>query len=274
MSSSTTVNGQTKVRSTKLNRRKSRTTQPTHPLSIIKQWLVNNQIRTPSQTPILTLGMPLTVLSSLAAIHFLVDQPYTSKFFILSHFNPSTQLYNKGPRDWAFVTTWVLTFTLLRALFMEYIFYPFFYRYAPTPAPRRATRFAEQAWSVFYYTISFTIGFCLIQNSRYWGDIHEVWAGYPQIESSGFFKAYYLIEAGFWVHQILVLNIEARRKDFWQMFCHHIITCTLIFMSYSFNATHVGNVILCIMDFSDILLSVRIPSSVAYRLARETAQVP
>jgi len=38
------------------------------------------------------------------------------------------------------------------------------------------------------------------------------------------------------------------------MFCHHLVTCTLIFMSYTYNVTKAGNVILCIMDLSESLL--------------------
>ena len=134
---------------------------------------------------------------------------------------------------------------------------------APHPTPRTATRFAEQAWSVSYYSISFSIGLYIALNSPCWGDLRELWAEYPQIESDGFFKGYYLVEMAFWLQQVFVLNIEARRKDFWQMLCHHIVTCTLIFMSYTYNVTRVGNAILCTMDFSDILLSV-LPNPVLY----------
>jgi len=83
-----------------------------------------------------------------------------------------------------------------------------------------------------------------------------MWAEYPQVENSGDFKAYYLVELAFWLQQVFVLNIEARRKDFWQMLTHHLVTCALIFMSYTYNVTRVGNAIICVMDFSDILLSV------------------
>lgn len=200
--------------------------------------------------------MPLVALCVLCTIHLLVDQPYTSKFFSLSHFNPSTQLYSKGSWDWAFVVTWVLFFTLIRGILMRFVFQPFFCAFAPNPTARTATRFAEQAWSASYYSVSFLVGLYIAFNSPYWGDIRELWAAYPQSESDGFFKAYYLVETAFWLQQVFVLNIEERRKDFWQMLCHHIVTCTLIFMSYTYNTTRVGNAILCIMDFSDILLSV------------------
>lgn len=221
---------------------------------------MQNQIRMSPHLLFLQVGMPLTALSALGAAHLFVDQPYTAKFFALSHFNPATQLYNKGQGDWPFVFTWVLLFTLLRVVLMRYAFEPFFYHFAPHPTIRTATRFAEQAWSVLCYSISFLGGLYIVLHSPYWGNTRELWAGYPQIENDGLFKAYYLVEMAFWIQQVFVLNIEARRKDFWQMFCHHIVTCTLIFMSYTYNVTAVGNVILCVMDFSDILLSVPSPS--------------
>jgi very-long-chain ceramide synthase len=203
--------------------------------------------------------MPLTVLTALTTVHLLIPQSYTAKFFSLSHFNPSTQLYNKGSSDWPFVITFVLIFTFVRAVLMRYVFSPIFYRIAPHATLRTATRFAEQAWSLLYYSISFMIGLYIIRNSAYWKNLKEVWADYPQIEMDGFFKAYYLVEMAFWIQQVFVLNIEARRKDFWQMFCHHLVTCTLIFMSYTYNVTRVGNTFLCTMDLSDILLSVSLP---------------
>lgn len=54
----------------------------------------------------------------------------------------------------------------------------------------------------------------------------------------------------------MVINIEARRKDHWQMFTHHIVTTMLIFTSYGYHQTKVANLILCMMDVLDILLAV------------------
>jgi very-long-chain ceramide synthase len=139
---------------------------------------------------------------------------------------------------------------------MRFVFRPLFHRLAPKPTDHTATRFAEQAWSAASATVSFSAGLYIALNSPYWRDLNQLWAGYPQRESDGFFKAYYLLEIAFWVQQVIVLNIEEKRKDFWQMLFHHFITCTLIFLSYTYNLSRPGNVILCIMDPSDILLSV------------------
>ncbi len=75
---------------------------------------------------------------------------------------------------------------------------------------------------------------------------------------TGLFKWYYLVQFAFWLQQILVVNIEERRKDHLQMFTHHVITCALIFTSYGYHQTKVGNLILCLMDVVDLVLPVSI----------------
>jgi acyl-CoA-dependent ceramide synthase len=40
------------------------------------------------------------------------------------------------------------------------------------------------------------------------------------------------------------------------MFTHHIFTTALLFLSYGYYHMRVGTVILCIMDFVDIILPV------------------
>jgi acyl-CoA-dependent ceramide synthase len=59
------------------------------------------------------------------------------------------------------------------------------------------------------------------------------------------------------MHQILILNAEARRKDHAQMMAHHIITVILMVTSYFTNFTRVGCVIMVLMDWCDIFLPVR-----------------
>ena len=94
-------------------------------------------------------------------------------------------------------------------------------------------------------------------HSPYWLNLRQLWIGWPDREIDGLFKWYYLVQFAFWLQQILVVNIEERRKDHWQMFAHHIITCTLIFTSYGYHFTRVGNTILCLMDVVDIIFPVR-----------------
>lgn len=70
-------------------------------------------------------------------------------------------------------------------------------------------------------------------------------------------KFYLLMQLSFWFQQILVINIEERRKDHYQMLTHHVITCTLLSSAYVYTFFKVSNVVLCIMDVVDLLLPVR-----------------
>lgn len=70
-------------------------------------------------------------------------------------------------------------------------------------------------------------------------------------------KWYLLVQLSFWVQQILVIHIEERRKDHYQMLIHHIITSTLLASAYIYGFYNVSNVVLCLMDIVDLLLPVR-----------------
>lgn len=69
-------------------------------------------------------------------------------------------------------------------------------------------------------------------------------------------KWYLLAQLSFWLQQIIVVNIEEKRKDYYQMFTHHIITSTLLGSAYIYGFYNVSNVVLCLMDVADILLPV------------------
>ena len=91
-------------------------------------------------------------------------------------------------------------------------------------------------------------------NSTYWLQLRALWFNYPTREIDGWSKYYYLVEFAFWLQQLMVVNIEERRKDHLQMFTHHMITCSLILTSYCYHQSKVGNVILCLMDVVDLFL--------------------
>lgn len=51
---------------------------------------------------------------------------------------------------------------------------------------------------------------------------------------------------------------DVKRKDFWQMFIHHIATITLMCFSWVGNLTRIGSLVLLIHDCADIFLEVSI----------------
>ncbi|KAK7206414.1 TLC domain-containing protein [Myxozyma melibiosi] len=200
-------------------------------------------------------SLPLYLIGALLAVHtFLPFQHTTSKFLYLSHRVEHSGLYVKGHDDIYFVFFWVVAFTFIRAFMMDYIFVPFAAR-AGISSKKDLARFAEQAWSLAYYLVLTPLGTYLAYNSPYWFNLDGLWLDWPHRELQPLFKFYYLVQLAFWLQQIFVLNIEKRRKDFTQMFTHHIVTSVLLVASYNYCFTRSGNVILCLMDVVDIALS-------------------
>jgi acyl-CoA-dependent ceramide synthase len=79
---------------------------------------------------------------------------------------------------------------------------------------------------------------------------------WPQRELDGLAKGYMLVQWSFWVQQLLIIHIEDRRKDHWQMLCHHVLTIALISASYAYHHTRVGSLILVTMDIVDLVFPV------------------
>lgn len=91
--------------------------------------------------------------------------------------------------------------------------------------------------------------------------MEQLWTDWPQREISGLMKFYILSQWAFWVQQILVINIEERRKDHWQMLAHHVVTIVLMAGSYAYHQTRVGNLVLLLTDAIDVILPVSISIS-------------
>lgn len=213
-------------------------------MRLLCAWVVQHQIG---------LSINLLLLLTLTHICFPRARRRTRKFLELSHYDTPTGLYTQGWDDLCLVVFWIVLFTGVRAAAMDYILKPFA-GWGGVQKKKARVRFAEQAWLLLYYSVFWTLGMYIMYKSDYWFNLREMWTQFPTRTMSGLLKWYYLVQLSFWLQQIVVVNIEERRKDHWQMFTHHIITSALITMSYGYYQTRVGNVILCIMDVVDIVL--------------------
>ncbi|ODV79239.1 longevity assurance proteins LAG1/LAC1 [Suhomyces tanzawaensis NRRL Y-17324] len=197
------------------------------------------------------------LLTSLFALNmFQAAQPYTSKFISLQYEESlDPLLYGIGIDDTYYVVTWVIGLTFLRSFLMTWCFSPFSSVVLHIHSRKAKVRFAEQSWSFVYYTISFLFGVYLYIGAPYYNNIDNLYIAWPHDHYTHMFKTYYLAQVGFWIQQIFVLNVEERRKDHYQMFSHHIITCLLLIGSYYYHFTRIGHLILMIMDSVDIFLA-------------------
>ncbi|KAL1965121.1 hypothetical protein VTN77DRAFT_6034 [Rasamsonia byssochlamydoides] len=217
--------------------------RPARNETTFREWLVANQI-----------GISLTILSTLLAVHNLYPslRAYTTPFFEMSYYQPTTGLYIHGRDDIYFVISAILAFTAVRAIFIDWIFRPWAKR---AGLKRKASvRFAEQAWLLVYYGSFWTFGMYLWTNSNYWDSFKAIWSDWPAREMTPQMKWYLLMQLSFWIQQIFIVNIEERRKDHYQMLTHHLITSTLLGSAYIYRFYNVSNVVLCLMDIVDFLL--------------------
>lgn len=162
--------------------------------------------------------------------------------------------YTRGEDDVFLAFSFLLLITAARAATMRFILTPLA-RFCGVRRKVKMDRFAEQAWIVIWATFSLTYGLFLMKDAPYQNDSSQFWKGYPHRDLQPSFKLYYVMQAAFWSAQIVVLNIEKPRKDYTEMLIHHLVTISLISLSYTMNLTRVGHMILCITDLSDIFLS-------------------
>ncbi|ORY83260.1 TLC domain-domain-containing protein [Protomyces lactucae-debilis] len=217
---------------------------------------------------LLQIVVPGVLLALLAGAHCFAPgaTAYTEKFFAVSYCNARLQgaahslrtagretLCAKGIDDAYLVATGILAFTMIRAAMMTHVFTPLGLSQG-IRKPKALMRFSEQAWGCTYAVTSCSIGMYLYYNSEYWLDMDGFYSHHPRTLMSRTLKLFYLLEFSFWLQQILSLNVEARRKDYMQMFGHHILTSVLMFLSYTHHMTRVGHTILTLMDFADIFL--------------------
>ncbi|PYH46374.1 TLC domain-containing protein [Aspergillus saccharolyticus JOP 1030-1] len=205
-------------------------------------WLLDHQIE---------ISFNLIVLIIL--IHLFVPRArqHTSKFFAPSQYNPTTEQYAIGDGDLYFLSVYVVLFTGFRAGVMKHVLAPLATRWGISKQ-KDITRFSEQAWLLCYYSVFWTLGLYIYSTSKYFLNLREMFTDWPTRDLPGLTKVYILGQWAFWLQQILVINIEARRKDHWQMLAHHLVTVVLIATSYALHLTRVANLVLILMDVVDI----------------------
>lgn len=179
------------------------------------------------------------------------------KFIYLSYLNPLTGLYFKGNDDIYFVGFWILVWLTLRKLSIEFLWTPIGRSFGLRHNSTKLVKFAQQGWTLTYISVFWSIGVKILSDYPdpiYSLNIRQYWGKHLEDSIPALTKFYYLAQAAFWIQQIVVLNLEKRRKDHYQMLTHHLVTCLLVCGSYAVNFTGIGLAIHTTMDFSDILL--------------------
>lgn len=185
--------------------------------------------------------------------------------FLFLSYRSESGLHSQGPEDLQLVVSFIVVFTAIRAFALDYVLTPA----ASILGIRRQKpkiRFAEQGFLLIYYCVYWTWGvYLLIRDTPssllstkldVENFLISFWTGYPRLYLDAGMKLYYLSQLAFWAQQIIVIHLEEKRKDHYQMLTHHFVTVALISTSYGFRQCRVGNAVLVCMDVVDLIFPV------------------
>ncbi|KAL7288938.1 hypothetical protein TKK_0016901 [Trichogramma kaykai] len=120
--------------------------------------------------------------------------------------------------------------------------------------PSTLTKFCENSWRCLYYTYSFLFGLYILWDKKWLWDINHCYYNYPYHPMTNDVWWYYMVSMAFYWSLSISQYFDVKRKDFWQMFIHHIATIVLMCFSWIGNLTRIGTLVLLVHDCADIFL--------------------
>ncbi|XP_045490395.1 ceramide synthase 5 [Pieris rapae] len=120
--------------------------------------------------------------------------------------------------------------------------------------PSTLTKFCENAWKVTFYVFNFSFGVYILWDKEWLWDIDQCYIGYPHQGLTDDIWWYYMISSAFYWSLTISQFWDVRRKDFWQMFVHHLATIALLSFSWVCNLHRIGTLVLLLHDCADIFV--------------------
>lgn len=167
-------------------------------------------------------------------------------------------VYGKGRLDFVFVGFYTIVLSFTREFVMQRIVKPWGVS-CGIKGKGKMARFMEQVYTAIYFAIFGPFGLYVMRQTDIWYfNTTAMFENFPHKTHAADFKAYYLLEAAYWAQQaiVLLLQLEKPRKDFKELVGHHIITLSLIFLSYRFHFTYIGLAVYITHDISDFFIAV------------------
>ncbi|GAB1598016.1 ceramide synthase 2-like isoform X2 [Argonauta hians] len=120
--------------------------------------------------------------------------------------------------------------------------------------PSVLKKFVESGWRCTFYSAIFVYGMVMLLDKVWLWKPVNCWIGYPHHHVSDDIFWFYIIEIGYYISSLVLHFTDVRRKDFWELFIHHIITLLLLTFSWIQNMIRVGTLVLVIHDTVDPLV--------------------
>lgn len=118
-------------------------------------------------------------------------------------------------------------------------------------------KFSETGWRFVFYLSSFIYGMYVLYDQECVWNREKCWSDFPDSHvMTTKLRWYYLLEIAFYTSTTATQFFDVKRKDFWEMFIHHIATIFLLCGSYVMNFTKMGSFIIIVHDSADYFLEL------------------
>ncbi|CAG7724210.1 unnamed protein product [Allacma fusca] len=118
----------------------------------------------------------------------------------------------------------------------------------------KLNKFSDSGWRFICYCSLWTFGFLVLVQKPWFSNSHYFWKDFPLQGIDNDVWWYYTLVVGYYWSLVINQFSEGRRKDFWMMFAHHVITLSLLCFSWMINITRIGSMFNLIHDIADVPL--------------------
>lgn len=119
--------------------------------------------------------------------------------------------------------------------------------------PRNVRKFADQGWQLMIHLVMTGVEVAALNEDgwRMWHDPETVWQGF--MGRTPIIRALFLSQLGIWCWTAVSHRfLEARHKDYFVMYVHHILTLLLLLGAHKYDFNKIAVLVMFVHDLSDI----------------------
>jgi len=117
--------------------------------------------------------------------------------------------------------------------------------------PSTLDKFAETGWRWLFYFLAHVLSVWALWDRPWVGNTFHCWYNYPFHQLDPAVWWHYMLEMAFYWSLLVTQFTDVKRKDFWEMFIHHIATLALLTLSWSNQMHRMGSLVLMVHDLAD-----------------------
>ncbi|XP_068900499.1 ceramide synthase 5-like [Tenebrio molitor] len=122
--------------------------------------------------------------------------------------------------------------------------------------PSVLIKFSGSFWACCYYTLAWTAAALIVWDKPWFWNVKQCWMNIPDQTVTRDVWWHLMITLSFYMSELMGLFFDVKRKDFWSMFIHHVVSIVLFFFAWKSNLYRMFMVALVLLDCSEILLEV------------------